>query len=84
MDEQEEVPKVFANRVVRELITHMVCEGADIKPNDYMAIRVTFRKLGGDWEAISHGDMEQFELLKKVVTTWGNQYQPKKKDETLV
>jgi hypothetical protein len=84
MDEKEDVPKVFANRVIRELVLHMICEGAEIQPEDYMAIRVVFRKLGGDWEAISHGDMKQFDLLKRVVTTWGNRYQPKNKDETLV
>jgi hypothetical protein len=80
MDEKEEVPKIFANRVIRELVLHMICEGAELEPDEYMAIRVAFRKLGGNWESISGGDMEQFELLKGVVTAWGDEFNPKKKD----
>lgn len=76
MDEEPQVPKIFANRVVDQVIQHMVGDQVKAKPQDFMAIRVTFRHLGGSWEKIVAGDLLSIELLKQVVGAWGQMPHP--------
>lgn len=69
MDDAPLVPLVFANRVIRQFADHLL-GGVTIKPKDYAVMRLVFRKMGGNWEALVHGDVNQLTLLEKVVTRW--------------
>ncbi len=72
MDDREIPPRQFANRVLKQVIQHMLSEDLVIALDDYMAMRVAFRKCGGSWFEVSQGNIVHLELLKKVVTAWGN------------
>lgn len=69
--DQEEQPKVLANKVIRQLVRHMVSEQLDPSWEDYAAIRVVFRNCHGSWDQLSQGDIRTLELLKTIVTAWG-------------
>lgn len=84
MDEALQKPKVFANQVIRQLIQHMVADDMVIEPDDYMAIRVVFRKCGGSWIAFGDGDLKQFELLKSIVLAWSQMEGRRKSSDELV
>lgn len=84
MDESLEQPKVFANQVIRQLIQHMVAEDMVIELQDYLAIRVVFRACGGSWIKFDEGDLRQFELLKAIVTAWGQMEDRRKSSDELV
>lgn len=71
MDPAKKPPLVFANRVIRMLVDHLVDEHIQVLPNDYTAMRVTFRRLGGAWEKLTVGDIKTARLLAHIVTTWG-------------
>jgi hypothetical protein len=64
-------PLVFANHVIRQFISHMLAPDMTVHPWDYIAMRVVFRKLGGQWSMIEQGDIHHLELLKDVVLAWG-------------
>jgi len=66
-----QVPKVFANRVICQIIQHMVSEDMVVEPRDYTALRSVFRKCGGSWEKFVDGEQVQIELLKTIITAWG-------------
>lgn len=70
MDDEKPPPIVFANRVVKQFAENLV-QDADLKPHDYTVIRVTFRKLGGSWFELCHGNVPHILLLTQVVRTWG-------------
>jgi hypothetical protein len=84
MDETTKQPKVFANKVIRQIITHMVAEDMIISPEDYMQIRVVFRNCGGSWDQLGLGDIHQVELLKTIITSWGQMPGRKKESDQLV
>lgn len=71
MDDLKPPPKVFANHVIRQMVDHMFGETLVTEKADFMVIRTAFRSLGGAWGAISLGSLPHLELLKQVVTTWG-------------
>jgi len=48
--------------------------------DDFLKIRVIFRKLGGQWVALQNGDIVHILLLEKVITAWGKA--PGRKRET--
>lgn len=66
-----DTPKVFANQVIQLLVKHSLSAGRDISDEDYMAMRVAYRNMGGSWQALSQGDKAQTALLKSVVEAWG-------------
>lgn len=70
MSDQPKPPKVFANRIIKQLIQHMFADGFKIKAEDYDSIRVTFRSLGGSWEEFLLGNPKQLELLQQVIQAW--------------
>lgn len=67
----EQQPRVLANKVIRQLIQHMVSEKLEPTWEDYAAIRVVFRQCGGAWDALMQGDIEAMTRLKSVVAAWG-------------
>lgn len=73
-------PLVFANRVIRMLIDHSLGSEVIATDDDYMLIRVTFRKMGGVWEQVWEGDTKQNLLLKNCVNAWAQR--PGNKTET--
>lgn len=79
MDDAPAVPLVFAERVIRQFVDHLL-GGGTVRPRDYMVMRLVFRKLGGSWDKIVHGDIEQITMLEKVVTNWGKR-RPKEEPE---
>jgi hypothetical protein len=84
MDESLQQPKVFANRIIRQLVQHMVAEDMVIDLQDYLAIRVVFRACGGSWIKFGEGDLKQFELLKAIVLAWGQMEDRRKSSDELV
>jgi len=77
-------PLVFANKVIRQMIQHMVAEDMVIDQKDYLAIRLVFRKCGGSWVKFVGGDLPQFEILKEVITSWGQMPGRQKSSEQLI
>lgn len=71
MNDREIPPKQFANRVLKQVVQHMLSEDIVVDPDDYTAMRVAFRTCGGIWEEVGQGNIVHLELLKKVVTAWG-------------
>lgn len=69
MDETKQ-PLVFANKIILQMIQHMVAEDMVVEPRDYATIRLVYRKCGGSWAEFSEGDADQFELLRSVILTW--------------
>ena len=61
----------FANRIIKQFIDHLLGGEPEPKDWDLSLIRVVFRSLGGSWQAIYGGDIDQTTLLEKVVTNWG-------------
>jgi hypothetical protein len=72
MDAPPKPPIVLAERLIKQFVDHLVAGAPEIKPDDFMAIRVVFRKCGGNWEKIIHGDIVQVSLLAKIATVWAN------------
>jgi len=77
-------PKVFANKVIQQLVQHLLAEDMTIEPKSYALIRSVFRKCHGSWEQLGAGDVWHIELLKKVVTAWGKTPGRVKESERLV
>jgi DNA topoisomerase-1 len=66
-----EPPLLFANRIIRQLVDHMLSEDLITEEVDFHVMRLVFRQCGGSWEQLLNGSPVQNELLKTVVTTWG-------------
>jgi hypothetical protein len=77
-------PKVFANKVIAQMVKHMVSEDMLVQPRDYQAVRSVFRKCGGTWENVVNGDQVHIALLQRVVTEWGQMPDRKKKSDQLI
>lgn len=84
MDDVAEVPKVFANRLILQLVEHSFGGGLEPTKKDYLAMRTAFRSLGGKWSEISLGSPAHLDILKQVVTTWGSQPHAKAQIEEIV
>lgn len=72
MNDQEAPPRQFANHVIRQMATHMLADDIVVELNDYLAIRSVFRSCKGSWVEITQGNIAHLELLKHIVTAWGN------------
>lgn len=64
-------PTLLANKIILQMVRHMVSEQVPVTGRDYSAIRIVFRQCGGRWERIMDGDQVHLELLKTVTTAWG-------------
>jgi hypothetical protein len=84
VDSTPKPPKIFANRVIKQLIQHMFADSLKIESEDYDSIRVTFRKLDGRWEDFLLGDPEQLEKLQNVIKAWAALPDRKQKGEDLI
>jgi hypothetical protein len=69
--EPEAQPKILANKVIRQLVQHMVSDKIDPSWEDYAAIRVVFRDCGGSWDQLIQGDIGTLKLLQTIVGAWG-------------
>lgn len=83
MDDRPKPPRVFANKVIKQLVTHMFADDFKVKSADYLAIRTTFRALGGSWDQLGLGDIKQLELLQQVITGWAELPHEKKSDKVV-
>jgi hypothetical protein len=83
VNDRPKPPKIFANKVIKQLIEHMFADDFKVKAADYSSIRVVFRTLGGSWDQLGLGSMKELELLQKVVTGW-SQLPHEKKSDTFV
>jgi len=79
MEDPPKVPIIFANRVIQQFADHLL-GGVSIKPRDYALMRLVFRKLKGNWQLLTQGDIQQLTLLERVVTGWNKM--PGRKQET--
>lgn len=70
MDTPTSPPLVFANRVIKQFVDHLV-GGKELSNKDYQVIRLIFRKGGGSWSELVNGNIQHLLLLEKVVTVWG-------------
>lgn len=70
MDGPDDVPRVFANRLIKMLMDGMIAGGLVLEPSDYLVLRAAFRQVGGDWVKLTDGTPEQLTLLKGVVSAW--------------
>jgi hypothetical protein len=77
-------PQVFANKVIQQMIRQIVSSDLIVGPEDYMAIRVAFRKSGGSWSDFGVGDQGNIELLKSVIKAWSEMPGRKRQSEMLV
>lgn len=84
MDDLQDPPKVFANRVIRQMVDHSFGEDFALEPKDYRVIRVAFASLGGSWLALSKGSLQNLSLLKQVITQWGQEPSNLHKDKEFV
>ncbi len=83
LDPDQQPPLVFSNRVIRQLIDHMIGEDTISEENDFKSMRLVFRACGGSWQKFMEGDLLNNELLQKIVTAWAQMPGRKQKQETL-
>lgn len=83
MDDSTKTPLVFANRAIRLFANNQLGDEVMILPDDYMAMRVVFRKCQGSWEGISSGDVVMTNLLARIVTAWGKNQSKRRKIEVV-
>jgi hypothetical protein len=71
MNDKPTPPHVFANHVLKQMIGHSFGDDLVIEYDDYHALRVAFRSMGGLWTEIGAGNIVHLTLLAKIVTAWG-------------
>lgn len=71
MDDAVWTPRVFANKVILQFVQHILAEDMIVEPDDYMVIRLVFKRCGGEWDALANGDVAMLELLQKIISAWG-------------
>lgn len=64
-------PLVFANRMIRQLIDHLLGSDVIATKDHYLAIRTVFRSLGGSWSQLVSGHIDHVRLLTQIVLGWG-------------
>lgn len=74
-------PLEFANRVIRRFVDNLYGDDVGVMPQDYTAMRVVFRKLGGSWEKVSQGDINHCRKIVQVVQGWGKRQKDHRKVE---
>lgn len=84
MIDSPDPPRIFANRVIRQLIDHSFGEDLIAEPDDFLTIRTAFRSSGGSWRRIGDGDTAHLDKLKNVVTAWGQMPGRKKHSDRIV
>jgi DNA topoisomerase IB len=83
LDPTVEPPLVFSNRIIRQLIDHMIGEDTISEDIDFKSMRIVFKSCGGSWEKFMNGDILNNELLQKIVTAWAQMPGRKQKQETI-
>jgi hypothetical protein len=71
VDESRKPPLQFANRVIRRFVDNQLGDEALVLPDDYLKIRLVFRRCRGSWEQVTQGNVVHIHLLSKVVSAWG-------------
>lgn len=84
MDDTKDTPKVFANRMIQQIVEHSFGDTLKVEPNDFLVMRTAFRNLGGSWTEISLGSPSHLDILKQVITTWCNTPEAQKKAQGFV
>jgi hypothetical protein len=84
MDDFQAPPTVFANHVIQQLVHHTMGEDLIIEQKDFLSMRTVFRWLGGSWVLLGEGDMLNFEMLKNIVTAWGQMPGRKKESDEVI
>ena len=77
-------PHVFANHVLKQMVEHSFGGDLVIEYDDYHAMRVAFRSLGGLWSEIGAGNIVHLTLLGKVVTAWGQMPERESTTDTVI
>lgn len=81
MDCAPDPPLLFANRIIRQIVDHMVGGDTVTEDSDFNVIRHVFKQCGGKWESVLNGDPLHNELLKNVITAWSKSPGRKKDQE---
>jgi len=84
MNDSPDPPRIFANRVIRQLIDHSFGEDLIVDPDDFLTMRTAFRSSGGSWVSIGDGDTSHLDKLKNIVTAWGQMPGRKKHSDRIV
>lgn len=84
MDGPKKTPVLFANKVIRQLVDQFVDGDVAVLPDDYTKLRVAFRKLGGSWEAVVLGDIEETRRLLTIVKKWGKARKEESYEDRLI
>lgn len=71
----------MANRVIQQVVDHMLADAPRLEGKDFMVVRTVFRAAGGTWEDLTRGDTKSLGLLKDIVTAWGNLRGPAKQKD---
>ena len=81
MDAPPSPPSQLANRIIRQFVDHLFGEDMLTFKDDFLAIRVVYRKMGGNWIPLIDGNKEAIGLLENIVTGWGQMPGRKRKSE---
>ena len=71
MDSPKNPPLVFANRIIRQFVDHLLGSDRQVSQRDFQVIRLVFRRGGGAWEDLYGGDVKHLVLLENVIKSWG-------------
>jgi hypothetical protein len=71
LDTPKDPPSIFANRIIRQIADHLLGEDLIIEPKDFMILRLVYRRLGGTWDGLIHGNGKYLQILEKTITNWG-------------
>lgn len=76
-------PLLFANKVIHKFVANLLAR--EITGRGVEAIRLVFRRCGGQWVRIVEGDPVHTGLLIRLVQAWGRSAKKVKpnEDETL-
>jgi hypothetical protein len=83
LDPETNPPLVFSNRIIRQLVDHLLGEDFITEDEDFKALRMVFRSRGGSWEKFLNGDLQQNKLLQDIVSAWAKLPGHKQKQETI-
>lgn len=83
MDEQLE-PKIFANKVIQQLMDHLFGGTISLQKKDFELMRLAFTQMGGVWQGLFEGRIEDFEKLMKIVEAFGSSERATKKVKVFI
>jgi hypothetical protein len=52
-------------------VDHLFGEDMMVLKDDFLAIRLVYRQMGGMWSPLIDGNKDSIGLLESVVTAWG-------------